>query len=89
MGNVLAASAPPPPPPPPPGPGLMPNLEEPGPLTDGYASTEMSSQIENPGTIEDLHKKCKGISSKIHATTLEYSPLSSWTCFFILSQKTS
>lgn len=60
MGNVLAASAPPPPPPPPPGPGLMPNLGKPDPSTDVYAPTEASSQVENPGTIEDLHKKCKG-----------------------------
>jgi len=60
----MAASAPPPPPPPPPGPGLMPNLGKSDPSTDVYAPTEASSQIENPGTIEDLHKKCKGISSK-------------------------
>lgn len=65
MGNALAASAPPPPPPPPPGPGLMPNLGKPDPSTDVYAPTEAPSQVENPGTIEDLHKKCKGTSSEL------------------------
>jgi len=68
----MAASAPPPPPSP--GPGLLPNLGKPDPSTDIYTPTEASSQIENPGTIEDLHKKCKGISVKD-------SRLSSTPCF--------
>lgn len=71
----MAASAPPPPPPPSPGPGLLPNLGKPDPSTDVYAPTEAPSQIENPGTIEDLHKKCKGILSK------RMSRLSSILCF--------
>ncbi|EZA58298.1 hypothetical protein DMN91_005998 [Ooceraea biroi] len=62
MGNVIAASAPPPPPPPPPGPGLMPNLGKQDPSTAVFAPpSETPGQIENPGTIEDLHKKCKDI----------------------------
>lgn len=60
----MAASAPPPPPPPPPGPGLMPNLGKSDPSTNIYAPAEASSRMENPGTIEDLHKKCKGTSSE-------------------------
>lgn len=71
----MAASAPPPPPPPPPGPGLMPNLGKSDPSTDIYAPAEASSQMENPGTIEDLHKKCKGTSSQ-RVTILKYSTLS-------------
>ena len=72
----MAASAPPPPPPTSQGPGLLPNLGKPDPSTDIYAPTEVPSQIENPGTIEDLHKKCKGILSKDSCvTTLEYSLL--------------
>lgn len=71
----MAASAPPPPPPPPPGPGLMPNLGKSDPSTDIYAPTEASSQVENPGTIEDLHKKCKGTSSECMPRT-SYSLLS-------------
>lgn len=61
MGNVMAASVTPPPPPPSPGPGLMPNL--PGkqdPSADAYPLAEAPTQIENPGTMEDLHKKYKG-----------------------------
>lgn len=86
----MAASAPPPPPPPPPGPGLMPNLGKSDPSTDIYAPTEASSQIENPGTIEDLHKKCKGTSSECMPQTLLPAFLFGLTPFFsILSQKTS
>lgn len=61
MGNVLAASAPPPPPPPPPASGLLPNLGKQDSAAGLYPTTEVGDQLENPGTIEDLHKKCKGI----------------------------
>ncbi|EFN71901.1 Mitochondrial import receptor subunit TOM40-like protein [Camponotus floridanus] len=64
MGNVMASAPLPPPPPynPPPGPGLMPNLGKQDPSSaDAYAPAETTTRIENPGTIEDLHKKCKDI----------------------------
>ncbi|XP_026667240.1 mitochondrial import receptor subunit TOM40 homolog 1-like isoform X1 [Ceratina calcarata] len=60
MGNVLAASVPPPPSPPPPTTGLMPNLEKPD-SPEGLHSTSHSDGLQNPGTIEDLHKKCKDV----------------------------
>ncbi|XP_076246789.1 mitochondrial import receptor subunit TOM40 homolog 1 [Calliopsis andreniformis] len=61
MGNVLAATAPPPPPPPPPAPGLLPNLGKQDSSAVLYPSTDAPDQLENPGTIEDLHKKCKDV----------------------------
>lgn len=60
MGNVLAASVPPPPSPPPPTSGLLPNLEKPD-SSETLNSSRLSDGLKNPGTIEDLHKKCKGI----------------------------
>ena len=48
MGNVMAAGAPPPPPPPPPA----------APTSVGLLLD--SPPLENPGTVEDLHKKTKG-----------------------------
>jgi hypothetical protein len=45
MGNVLASGPPPPPPPLPP--KIIVDVEE--------------KPLENPGTVEDLHKKTKGI----------------------------
>lgn len=58
----MAASAPPPPSPPsPPYPGAMPNLEKPESSTNVYAPAETPVHDTNPGTIEDLHKKCKDI----------------------------
>ncbi|XP_012274552.1 mitochondrial import receptor subunit TOM40 homolog 1 [Orussus abietinus] len=59
MGNVLAASAPPPPPPP--TSGLPPNLGKPDPTTVSFGSPHTSEHLPNPGTIEDLHKKCKDV----------------------------
>ncbi|XP_012254708.1 mitochondrial import receptor subunit TOM40 homolog 1 [Athalia rosae] len=61
MGNVLAASAPPPPPPPSPVAGfakqdLATNAFSPVPLV-----SEVQQNLENPGTIEDLHKLCKDV----------------------------
>lgn len=64
MGNAIAASAPLPPPPPyspPPGSGLMPNLGKQDASADAYPIVETPAHVENPGTIEDLHKKCKDI----------------------------
>lgn len=61
MGNVQAASAPPPPSmPPPPPPSPTPEKSEntsyqpPTPLLPDLATGK------NPGTMEDLHKQCKG-----------------------------
>ncbi|XP_057331046.1 mitochondrial import receptor subunit TOM40 homolog 1-like [Microplitis mediator] len=56
MGNVVAASAPPPPPP-------MSVLAPPEIPKDqlGPASTEVAQKIENPGTVEELHKLCKDV----------------------------
>lgn len=79
MGNAMAASAPLPPPPsynPPSGPGLMPNLGKQDPSTDVYAPAETPTQIENPGTIEDLHKKCKGTSFRARVMVLDRLSLS-------------
>lgn len=89
MGNVIAASAPPPPPPPPPSHGLMPNLGgKQDPSASMYAPAEVSTQVENPGTIEDLHKKCKGTSleclSRVRTIPALVPRLSR---FSILSQK--
>ncbi|EFN79140.1 Mitochondrial import receptor subunit TOM40-like protein [Harpegnathos saltator] len=56
MGNVLAASVLPPMPYlPPPGQDATPSLEK------QDQSQEKSTDVDNPGTIEDLHKKCKDI----------------------------
>lgn len=60
----MAASAPPPPPPPPTSPILGPSLGKQDSSVDMYTATETPIQIENPGTVEDLHKKCKGIRTK-------------------------
>lgn len=60
MGNVLAASVPPPPSPPPPTSGLLPNLEKPDSSETLQSSNKFPDGLKNPGTIEDLHKKCKG-----------------------------
>jgi len=60
MGNVLAASQPPPPLPP--SAGLVPNL--PKDSLDPPPTESSSFNVkdrENPGTIEDLHKKCKDV----------------------------
>ncbi|XP_015587200.1 mitochondrial import receptor subunit TOM40 homolog 1 [Cephus cinctus] len=65
MGNVLAASAPLAPPPPPsplpPSPGFSPSLSKPDEETGLGSPVEASDRLENPGTIEDLHKKCKDV----------------------------
>lgn len=63
MGNVLAATALPPSPPPPlsPSPTLWPNVEKQDSSVGMYTNSEASDYPENPGTIEDLHKKCKGM----------------------------
>lgn len=65
MGNVLAASQPPPPPPlqstPPP---LPPNLTKDSTDKGSSLQTESIFNVadrENPGTIEDLHKRCKDV----------------------------
>lgn len=63
MGNVLAASVPPPPSPPPPTSDLLPNLEKPDSSESLQSSNKFSDGLKNPGTIEDLHKKCKGKGS--------------------------
>ncbi|PSN40781.1 hypothetical protein C0J52_07190 [Blattella germanica] len=72
MGNVMAASqAPggglsPPgsmPPPPPPTVGIPPGFAKPEGLdtkTQG-SSDQQRNGLENPGSMEDLHKKCKGV----------------------------
>lgn len=65
MGNVLAASVPPPPSPPPPTSGLLPNLEKSDSTEILQSSSNFSDGLKNPGTIEDLHKKCKGICISI------------------------
>lgn len=66
MGNVLAASVPPPPsPPPPPTSGLLPNLGKPDSSEELQSSVRLSDSLKNPGTIEELHKKCKGIRPQI------------------------
>lgn len=57
MGNVMAASAPPPPPP------IVP-LTPPELPKDHQISTSSLSdnliKLNNPGTVEELHKLCKG-----------------------------
>lgn len=62
MGNVLAASALPPLSFPPPGQNPMSDSgsNEPSPAV----LNDSDKEVENPGTIEDLHKKCKGILRK-------------------------
>lgn len=71
MGNVQAASAPPPPTMPPPPPGMPPpptpeseksenaSFQPPVPLLQDISSGR------NPGTMEDLHKQCKGKLTKV------------------------
>ncbi|XP_046416943.1 mitochondrial import receptor subunit TOM40 homolog 1 [Neodiprion fabricii] len=63
MGNVLAASAPPPPPSPLSSP--LPGFAKQDPVTGTYSAvspaSESEEKLENPGTIEDLHKTCKDI----------------------------
>ncbi|KAK2575173.1 hypothetical protein KPH14_002575 [Odynerus spinipes] len=61
MGNVSATSAPPPPPPPPSAPVLLPQLGKTDPSTGDTTIAPTSERLENPGTIEDLHKKCKDV----------------------------
>ena len=74
MGNVMAASSPASaglsspgsiPPPPPPTVGVPPGFVK---LDESDAKTQKTvdgqNGFENPGTIEDLHKKCKG--NRIH-----------------------
>lgn len=61
MGNVSATSPPPPPPPPTSVPGIIPQLEKTDPSTGITGTTQASDRLENPGTIEDLHKKCKDV----------------------------
>jgi len=89
MGNVIAASTAPPPPPPPPSPGLMPNLGKQDSSAGVFASNETPSQIENPGTIEDLHKKCKGISRSNTEFPSAAHRFYAFPCFPVLSQKIS
>lgn len=65
MGNVLAASQPPPPLPPSPA-GLVPNPAKESSSSENAAAAQTESFFnvsdrENPGTIEDLHKKCKDV----------------------------
>lgn len=69
MGNVLAASVPPPPSPPPPTSGLLPNLEKSDSTEILQSSSNFSDGLKNPGTIEDLHKKCKGICISIRLSS--------------------
>lgn len=57
MGNVHAASAPPPPLPPP---SLTPELPSSLAKIDSVSSNE-SQKLQNPGTIEDLNKKCRDV----------------------------
>lgn len=57
MGNVLAASALPPPPLPPTAPATDSTLF---PLNKSGTNEDLSSSL-NPGTIEELHKKCKDV----------------------------
>ncbi|KAI4494590.1 PREDICTED: mitochondrial import receptor subunit TOM40 homolog 1 [Polistes canadensis] len=61
MGNVSASSAPPPPPPPTSVPTVPLQFEKTDPTTGVAPSTPISDRLENPGTIEDLHKKCKDV----------------------------
>lgn len=60
MGIVHAASAPPPPPP-----SLSPELPPSLAKKDLTAALDGVERLENPGTIEDLHKKCKGTTSNL------------------------
>lgn len=62
MGNVQAASMPPPPQPSPPPPtDILSSLGKEKSSTAVYPPAESSDKLENPGTIEDLHKKCKDV----------------------------
>lgn len=66
MGNVLAASQPPPPLPPSAAAGLVPNLSKDQSSSENAVPAQTDSFFnvndrENPGTIEDLHKKCKDV----------------------------
>ncbi|XP_015110969.1 mitochondrial import receptor subunit TOM40 homolog 1 [Diachasma alloeum] len=58
MGNVMAASAPPPPPP-----SSIPSLSSPSLPKDQHLGqlSEAPTKLENPGTVEDLHKLCKDV----------------------------
>ena len=64
MGNTLKAAAPPGMPPPPSGAIPLPPLAAPIPPADPapppQAAPSISELVTNPGTYEDLHKKCKG-----------------------------
>ncbi|XP_066600800.1 mitochondrial import receptor subunit TOM40 homolog 1 [Prorops nasuta] len=61
MGQVLAASAPPPLQPPT-GPGLIPPpATKQEPSTNVFEPSETTERLENPGTVEDLNKKCKDV----------------------------
>ena len=84
MGNVLAASVPPPPSPPPPTSGLLPNLEKSDSTEILQSSSNFSDGLKNPGTIEDLHKKCKGIctSIRLSRTHVTFLTLSSFVIRF-------
>ncbi|XP_058797387.1 mitochondrial import receptor subunit TOM40 homolog 1 [Phymastichus coffea] len=56
MGNVQAATAPPPPPM-----GFQPPPPASVPKENALATPAESQALENPGTMEDLHKRCKEI----------------------------
>lgn len=54
MGNIHAAGPATPPPPPAPTPHTVTPVDEP------KKGEEKEGGIENPGTMEDIHKQCKG-----------------------------
>lgn len=54
MGNIHAASPATPPPPPAPTPPTV------TPVDESKKGEEKEGGIENPGTMEDIHKQCKG-----------------------------
>lgn len=58
MGNVHAASSAPPPPPPTAPPGLTPFLP---PKTEEPTKPTTEPTVENPGPLEELHRKCKDV----------------------------
>ncbi len=57
MGNVMASSAPSPP--------LMPSMPSPSITSDTNQQNSSNNENDsNPGSMEDLHRKCKGLHSR-------------------------
>lgn len=71
MGNVNALSAPPSPPSPAPPPPLSPTS------TQGTTPSKIDgcNGLENPGPLEELHRKCKGTAFHFNITYKNHNSL--------------